>query len=149
MFRLKKNAELEKELLAQAPLEWNRFQVNKKKKSRGKSKFQQTMEDVERRADELRSKYRMDSPVLREIEQKYNSRFTPTNASKLVCPQCDGTDKGNVMNGEPFCFKCNIPLVRKGERNKIVFRRLRPAEARKRHLQTINPGLNPTNDEEP
>ena len=145
---MKKNAELEKELLAQAPIEWSRFQVNKTKKIRGKSKFQRTMEDAERRADEIKRKYKMISPVLREIEQKYNSRFTPSNASKLACPQCKGSDSGNVMNGEPYCFKCNMPLVRKDNRNKKVFRQLRPAEAKRRHLQSINPGLNPTNDEE-
>ena len=144
---MKKNVELEKELLAQAPIEWSRFQSNKKKKSRGKSKFQQTMDDAERRVDELRRKYRMGSPVLRDIEKKYNERFPTINTSKLVCPQCNGNDKGNVMNGKPYCFKCNIPLVRKGDK-KIVFRRLRPAEAKKRHLRTINPGLNPDNTED-
>ena len=143
-----KNVELEKELLVQAPLEWNRFQANKKKKSRGKSKFQQTMEDAERRVDELRQKYRMHSPTLRDIEQKYNQKFPAINTSKLICPQCNGNDKGNVMNGKPYCFKCNIALVRKGDRRKIVFRRLRPAEAKRRHLQRINPGLNPTNEKE-
>ena len=144
---MKKNAELEKELLAQAPIEWQRFQSNKKKKIKGKSKFQQTMADAERRADELRQKYRFNSPVLREIEQKYNKRFPATNTSKLGCPQCHGTDKGNVMNGEPYCFKCNVPLMKKGG-PKIAFRRLRPAESKKRMLQSINPGLNPTNEEE-
>jgi len=29
---------------------------------------------------------------------------------KLTCPKCKENDKGNKLNGCPWCIKCNIPL---------------------------------------
>lgn len=51
-------------------------------------------------------------PKLREIETKYRSS-TRLVREKLVCPSCGDEDRGNIMNGKPWCFKCNSLLMPK------------------------------------
>jgi len=51
----------------------------------------------------------MEDKHLREI----NDSLTRRTVKPLVCPKCKTPDRGNVMNGEPFCFKCNLPLSEK------------------------------------
>jgi hypothetical protein len=52
------------------------------------------------------------NPALREIEQKLIRKI---HSSNLICPACGDKDKGNIMNGRPYCFKCNVPLIDKSK----------------------------------
>lgn len=40
--------------------------------------------------------------------RKINDSIAPVKP--LLCPKCKQPDRGNIMNGEPFCFTCRIPL---------------------------------------
>lgn len=53
--------------------------------------------------------YRLD-PALKEISKKIRSTNVKS-VSKLACPVCGEADRGNKMNGKPWCMKCNSPLV--------------------------------------
>lgn len=110
---------LEKSILAEAPKQWAKMQSRKQKLNRGKAKWQRDLEDVDRRiervkrrADDLRRQY-MTAPALSKIQAKFDDRFDVV--SNLVCPSCGEGNKGNKMNGKPWCIKCNSPLIAKGK----------------------------------
>ena len=105
---LKANPDLLKSLEKALPKQVANFELQREKLIQGKAKWQQDIE----KATGLLTKY-MQDPILREIEQKL-LRVDALN-TKLVCPSCGENDRGNKMNGKPWCFKCNVTLVPKGE----------------------------------
>jgi len=120
---LKANPELLKSLGQEIPKQAARVQTRQKKLSKGKSKLQRDLEEIDhkvakakRRADELRREY-MVNPHLREINEKCSS--TADRGSKgLVCPVCGEPNgayakggKPNKKGEKPWCLKCDSPLV--------------------------------------
>ena len=63
--------------------------------------------DAQQRAEETRRKY---DPNLQSIEKRYLTKISP-QTFRLVCPKCGDFDRANMMNGKPWCMRCNIPLV--------------------------------------
>lgn len=59
--------------------------------------------ESQRRAETLRRLY---NPLLRRVTERNRA------ISKLVCPTCGKGDKGNRMDQKPWCFNCNVPLVK-------------------------------------
>lgn len=71
----------------------------------------------------------MGNPHAREITE--NMRKLHSVEGSLVCPQCGETDShGNRMNGKPFCFKCQLPMISKEEAEKWV----KPSKPKPRSL---------------
>lgn len=50
----------------------------------------------------------MTNPHMREITETLRKKH---GSGGLVCPVCGGGDDGNRMNGKPWCFECNVPLM--------------------------------------
>jgi hypothetical protein len=50
------------------------------------------------------------------------------------------------MNGKPWCFKCNVPLVRKDRVEKKLTKIKVIRDPYRRELQRLNPGLHPVNE---
>ncbi len=46
---------------------------------------------------------------LREIQRRLLERHAPE--SPLACPECGEPDRGNRMNNQPWCLRCNTQLV--------------------------------------
>jgi len=82
--------------------------------------------------------------ALFQAQARYNARL-PTVPTDLVCPVCGEPDRGNKMNGKPWCFKCSTLLIprdkldkwKKSPRIKVADKSLR------RELRRLNPGLYP------
>lgn len=98
------------EIQASAKRMLERHRAMQMKAIHGKPKWQQDLADTMRKVDALRYKYVTD-PHLREIEQKLLAKAPIL--SDLVCPACGEGNKGNRMNGKPWCMKCNVPLIPK------------------------------------
>jgi rubrerythrin len=117
---LKANPELLKSLEEQIPRQVAGVQKRVEKREKGKAKWQRDLEDVDRRvqeakdrAEKLRREY---DPLLREIQGKLLRKLDVVKSEdSLVCPKCGEGDKGNKMNGKPWCFKCNVTLVPKSQ----------------------------------
>lgn len=61
----------------------------------------------------------MSDPAMREIAE--NLRKLHSVESGVVCPKCHETDShGNRMNGKPFCFKCQLPMMSREKAEKWV-----------------------------
>ena len=106
------NSELETALLAEAPKQWERVQRNKLKRQKGKAKWQREIDeidgkvaDVKARAEELRRQY---DPELMRITANLDSKNGMSLG--LQCSKCHEPDRGNKMNGKPWCMKCNVAL---------------------------------------
>ena len=78
------------------------------KRVKGLSSFQRLLKKKE---DETRKRLMRD-PALHEVERKPGGMTIP----KLICPKCGESDRGNRMNGKPWCFRCNVALKREGEK---------------------------------
>ena len=92
-----------------------------------KDKIGDTMEEIQRQrqriedevaearihADRIRREAElMSNEHAREITE--HLRRIHSVESGVVCPQCGETNShGNKMNGKPYCFKCNLQMVRK------------------------------------
>ena len=138
----KHNSTLEAALLAEAPKQWERFQRNKRKREKGKAKWQREIEDIDSKvagvktkAEEVRRKY---NPELMRIEKLYTAK-NPSASSLLVCPVCGELDRYNRMNGKPWCFKCNVAFespfqVKKGFPNIKVLPKTKRIETTFRRL---------------
>lgn len=109
---LKVNPELLKSLEGTIQREAQSVHVKREKLRKGKSDFQRKMEEVEEKARKLKHDL-SEKRLLIEVERKYLGSTQPTISGKLRCPQCGADDAGNVMNGEPWCFKCNRRLTPK------------------------------------
>jgi len=113
----------------------------------GKSHHQKEMAKLEMELRDLST--RLD-PNLRKIEREFIERERThgnVQGSVLVCPECREQDHGNVMNGEPWCFKCNRPLIAKSKLDKRKkhgrSRMLSKSQVRAEINRTLEPGLNP------
>jgi len=109
---LKANPEFLKSLEGQVPRQVAGVQKREEKLEKGKAKWQRDLEDAKDRAEKLRREY---DPLLREIQDKLLRKLDVVKGDSLVCPKCGEPDKGNKMNGKPWCFKCNVPLMPKGQ----------------------------------
>jgi len=141
---LKAYPDLLKSLEQTIPLQVQRVQTRKLRVEKGKPKWERELDEAIRKAEELRRRY---DPMLMEIERKLMSKAVAV--SGLVCPVCGEGDKGNKVNGKPWCLKCNVPLVAKDKVEK--WRRLPkvkvlPKDLRD-ELRRLNPGLYPEGDE--
>lgn len=103
---------LEVALLAEAPKQWERFQLNRVKRAKGKSKWQREIEgidgkvaDAKAHAEELRRQY---DPELMRIQSNLDRK--DGFSSSLSCPKCKDADHGNTMNRKAWCMKCNVAL---------------------------------------
>lgn len=136
-------SEMEKKFLEAAKVEWQKLQVRRKKLEKGRSHLQQDIGEIEKKASELRQRYMMD-PALRDIDKKFRERLEIEDFVQLHCPTCGDSDKGNKMNGKPWCFKCNVMLVPKGKVSKWFKGTVKVVKKSLRDdLRRLNPGLNP------
>ena len=70
----------------------------------------------------------LDKRLRRIFEERYSVK------TRLVCPQCGDLDHNNTMNGQPWCFRCNVLLV---DSDKVRrFARIRIVQPNKRKLLT-------------
>lgn len=126
----------------------------KKKLNKGKAKWQRGLENVDRRVNEVKRKaaklrrdWMMDRS-LRDAQRKFMDKVKlETGPQQLICPRCEEGDKGNRMNGKPWCFKCEKPLIQKDrveEWKKLPTIRI-ARDALKKELKRLNPGLEPDN----
>ena len=155
---LNANPELLRSLEKEIPNQIQGANTRKAKERRGKSKLQRDLEDIDnrvedakRKADRLRLEYIVDFH-LREISKKYQKHHLEKSesASRLVCPKCGEDDKGNKMNKQPWCMKCNtalIPASMLEKWRKIPEVKFAP-NALRDELNRLNPGLRPDNKEE-
>jgi len=105
---LKANPALLKSLEQEIPKQVSGVQKREEKLRKGKAKWQRDLEYAEK----LRREY---DPLLRDIQDKMLRKLDIVKGdNSLVCAECGEGDKGNKMNGKPWCFKCNVPLVTKG-----------------------------------
>jgi len=63
--------------------------------------------EAERIRDNFATEHRMKVRTLEETEKEISS--------ELICPICQDSDRGNLMNGVPTCFKCWHKLIPKSE----------------------------------
>lgn len=107
---LKANPEFLKSLEQQIPKQVAEIQKHKEKLRKGKAKWQRNLH-----VDRPRL-----TPALRDIEEKYRERDREraTIVSNLVCLECGEGDKGNRVNGKPWCMNCNAPLIPKDKVDK-------------------------------
>jgi len=97
------------------PQQVARIKKKKEKKRKGKSKLQRELALMDKKTAEIRSKAH-DLRHLMEIEWEWRKQHEVSKeAGALVCPVCGEGNKGNMMNGKPWCLKCNCPLVPKGK----------------------------------
>ena len=106
------NSVLEVALLAEAPEQWERFQLNKAKRAKGLPKWKRELEDIDgkvadakAKAEELRRQY---DPELMRINANLSRKHSVSGG--LKCPVCGEENHGNVMNGKPWCMKDNVAL---------------------------------------
>jgi len=78
---------------------------------RQRAKIEAEVAGARAHADRVREEMRvMSDPHMREITESLRARHRTEGG--LVCPSCGETDShGNKMNGKPYCFKCNLPLM--------------------------------------
>jgi formylmethanofuran dehydrogenase subunit E len=106
-------SELEAALLAEAPKQFMRYQKNRSKRLKGLPKWRRELEEADNRvtdakvmADELK---RQHDPELMRINSLLERKM-PLSAGGLRCPKCHEGDRGNRMNGKPWCMACNVAL---------------------------------------
>ena len=113
---LKVNPELLKSLEQQIPIQIAGVQKREEKLLKGKAKWQRDLEGVDRRVQEAKAKadeLRRD-PLLLDIQDKLLSKLDVVKGEdSLICPKCGEGNNGNKMNGNPWCLKCNLPLIPK------------------------------------
>ena len=103
------------ELEVAAQSNWVQFQKRKLKAEKSGSKSQKKLlAEMER----VRRKY-IDDPALFNVENK----FVEKTGSALRCPRCGAEDRGNRMNGKPWCFKCNKPIDDSSVKGKVLSKR--------------------------
>lgn len=141
---LKQNPAFLEALEAEIPRQVAHTEKRQAKTRRGKVKWQREIDEAmekaekaESRADGLRREY---DPLLRELSEKYAERLPKIEGTGLICPECGDKDHGNKMNGNPWCMKCQTPLVAsdkvakwvkgKGTKMKMI-----SVDARKLHME--------------
>lgn len=103
----------EKEIIKQA----QKIQARRETRSKGKSKLQRDLEDVDRRVEEAKGRAeRLRLERLLNLPFYLRGDFSGDSVQgkkALICPVCGDSDKGSKMSGKPWCFKCNSPLMAK------------------------------------
>ncbi len=127
---------LKEELRVAAQRQLTQFERNKARLIGSKARLQCQAEAI-KAAEQLQCVLR--DPHLKEIEEKIYSK---NRTSQLVCPNCGSLDRHNTLNGTPFCFACNIPLVDKSRFDHIHGIRVVRKSLRD-FANILNPGLNP------
>lgn len=138
---LKTHPDFLKGLRVEAPKQARKIHDRREKLKKTKSHHEQELEKL---AEEYSERYMLD-PALREISSKLTQRVGMQTTSKLVCPVCGDSDKGNRMNGVPWCLKCKSPLVLKkklGQWKKATAVKVLP-KTLKDELKKLHPGLHP------
>jgi hypothetical protein len=108
---LKANPEFLKSLEQQIPKQVAAVQKREEKLEKTKAKWQRDLDEAKGRAEKLRREH---DPLLREIQDKLLRKLDVVKGEdSLVCPKCGEGDHGNKVNGKPWCFKCQVPLVPK------------------------------------
>ncbi|MCJ7634208.1 hypothetical protein MUP77_17695 [Candidatus Bathyarchaeota archaeon] len=110
------------------------------KRRHGKSKWQNKLDEIDDKMTQLRREHVLDNPHLKEIEQKIVGKATV--ASDMICPSCGDGDKGNKINGKPWCFKCNTTLIHRNKIGKWTNIKI-VSNSLKSESKKINPGLDP------
>ena len=101
---------LEEALLSQLPQQLARAEtLQLKREAKGKTQHWQEGY-IDEKLSLYGKKLRGD---LEELDKRFNAFVAQTSLKELVCPFCNEADKENRFNGKPWCFKCNVPLVRK------------------------------------
>lgn len=132
---LKAHPDLLKSLETGMVKQAGKVQNRKLKEQRGKSKLQRDLdckvEKIKDNTAKLRRKY---DPHLMRIQSSFISTLDVDRGTKgVVCPVCGRSDEEcghNKMNGKPWCFKCNSPLIPKSKLKKwrkTVVKALRPS----------------------
>jgi hypothetical protein len=77
-------------------------------------------EDVKKMLDKRREQHDLIvNPQAREINE--NLRRMHSSPNNLVCPECGETQSnGNKMNGKPYCYKCNVPMMHREDLDKYI-----------------------------
>lgn len=83
------------------------------------------------------------------IQSRFDAKREISSPEKrLLCPKCRGGDVGIRLNGKPWCWRCNGPLVRKGTvKRRVGIKILGKAESLRKESHKLNPGLTPKSDE--
>lgn len=108
---LKANPEFSKKLEEEAVKSVRGFMNRKVKAEKGESKDFDTLYEKYMKQVEEEFPMFMRDAFLRDLNEKLS--IPDMVASKYVCPVCGDSDKGNTMNGKPYCTKCECPLVEK------------------------------------
>lgn len=95
------NPDFLKSLEAEIPRQIKKLHSRRIKITKGKSKWQRDLEKIQ-------SHQRLD-PHLRKINDRFMEEAVK-GKDTLVCPSCGDSDYGNIMNGKPWCMKCNVSL---------------------------------------
>ena len=145
---LKANLDFLKGLESETTRQTHRVQKRKLKLRKSKSHWQKEIDDIREKARKIRTQY---DPLLMSIEAKFNSIMNTIIVSPLICPSCGDGDKGNRMNGKPWCLKCNSPLLAREKVAKYLkLPKIKVAKhALKDELKRLNPRLDPKEENEP
>ena len=79
----------------------------KQKANAVRFKVEALRREADSKREEVAKQYKFETRTHEEAEEIIND--------KLICPICRGPDRGNIMNGEPYCFGCMHKLVPKSE----------------------------------
>jgi hypothetical protein len=111
---LKANPELLKSLEDAIPREITRTKLRMEKIKRSHSKLQREIDEAVREAELYRQHY---NPILLQVEAAYLKRISVSfEGGELICPICGESPNSNMYSnkgprGEPWCVKCNSPLI--------------------------------------
>lgn len=115
--------QLEEELKKAAAQEWRKVQAFQAKQERSKSSLQKEIGDVRDKVESLKRSFYFHDPALRELNDSITNRLREeavSTSKKMVCLECGDIDHGNRMNGQPWCMKCQLPLIPKEKADKWV-----------------------------
>lgn len=123
MVKLVSVSGLEVALLAEAPKQWKRFQLKQAKLDKGKPKWQREISLKITNSECQRDSTLVKAQKIREEGEALRRQYDPElvrinanlsmkigNTSTLHCPKCHESDRGNKINGKPWCMKCNVSL---------------------------------------
>jgi len=100
---------LEEKLLMAIPKKLTAAQKKFEKLEKSRGRLQNRLEALQLKV--------MSDPVLHSINQKFLELHPPIVS--MFCPKCGASDRGNRMNGKPWCFKCDHPLSSKKSKREI------------------------------
>lgn len=98
-------------------------------KASSEDKIADTMKEMQRQREEIEARVAgarlhaeqvrlMSDPHAREITEAQRKRHSADGG--LVCPSCGDTDHGNRMGKQPWCMRCQLPLMSQEKAEKWV-----------------------------